>query len=233
MRTFGGFPAGKTRFTPIPDLFYSELLLAIDDLAELKLTLFMFWALNRQTGYPRYMTLQELESDSLLLSALEHDPDAGRESLLVTLHGAIDNAVRRSTLLRLSICEQDTTTDYFFINTPQGRKAVQQVKRGELILETTGYVREAHVERSQLSIFELYEQNIGLVTPLLVEELEEAQSTLPHEWLLDAFRIAVEHNARNWRYIKSILTRWEREGKDDGSRATDSGQRKRRAQPRC
>ena len=36
-------------------------------------------------------------------------------------------------------------------------------------------------------------------------------------WIVDAFQIAVEHNARNWRYIRSILERWAREGKDDGN----------------
>ncbi|MFH1085091.1 MAG: hypothetical protein V1772_04955, partial [Chloroflexota bacterium] len=70
MRPFGGFPVGKQRLTPIPDLFFAELLPAIDDLDELKLALFMFWFLNRQQGQPRYMTLAEMEGEGVLLSAL-------------------------------------------------------------------------------------------------------------------------------------------------------------------
>jgi DNA replication protein len=35
MEGFSGFPAGKVRFTSIPNLFFSELLPLIDDLAEL------------------------------------------------------------------------------------------------------------------------------------------------------------------------------------------------------
>jgi len=214
MRAFAGFPPGKTRFTPIPDLFYIELLPAIHDSNELKLTLYMFWALNRQRGYPRYMTVPELEAESLLLSSLQCEGSDSR----VALREAIERAVGRGTLLPLTICGDTEETDYLFMNTPQGRKAVEQVKRGELILETRGRVREPYVELDRPNIFELYEQNIGFLQPLLAEELEEAEQTYPAVWITDALKIAVEHNVRNWRYIRSILERWAREGKDGGDR---------------
>jgi DNA replication protein len=213
MKVFAGFPGGKTRFTPIPDLFFSDLLAAIDDLAELKLTLYLFWSLNRQRGYPRYLTLAELEAEGSLLSALPCPP--GGEPSPV-LHEAIERAVARGTVIRLTISNAEGETDYYFVNTPQGRKAVEQVKRGELILETAGRVREPHIDKERLNIFQLYEQNIGLLQPLLAEELEEAERNYPEQWIRDAFRIAVGHNVRRWRYIASILERWARDGKDDG-----------------
>ncbi len=213
MKSFVGFPAGKVRFTPIPNLFYSDLLPKIDDLTELKLTLFMFWFLHRQKGYPRYLTLKELESEGLLLSAL-HCPDEGTErDPQEVLEKALKRAVRRGTLLQLDISDQEGTAHYFFVNTAQGRKAVEEVKRGELLLEKKGYIEEPHIERPRPNIFELYEQNIGLLTPLLAERLEEAERDYPQDWIEEAFQIAVEHNARNWRYIEAILKRWEREGK--------------------
>ncbi len=212
MKQFPGFPPGKTRFTPIPDLFFTELLAAIDDLDELKLTLYMFWALNRQRGYPRYLTMTELEQETLLLAALRTE---GADPL-AALRAAVDKAVARGTLLRLSIASEREEVDYLFANTPQGRKAVEQVKRGELLLEVTGHVREPYVAPERASILELYEQNIGLLQPLLVDELLEAEQTYPAEWIQDAFRLAVENNVRRWRYIRAILERWAREGKDDG-----------------
>jgi hypothetical protein len=45
---------------------------------------------------------------------------------------------------------------------------------------------------------------------------------------VDAFRIAVEHNVRAWRYIETVLHRWEREGKDDGTPSSSSSRGKRR-----
>lgn len=213
MKTFAGFPAGKTSFTPIPDLFFSELLAAIDDPAELKLVLYMFWALNRQRGDPRYMTLAELEAEGPLLSALS----SGEADPVATLHTAVNQAVARGVLLQLAVETDAGRTDYLFMNTSKGRKVVEQVTRGELILEAVGRVREPHIVRERPHIFELYEQNIGLLQPLLAEDLHDAQETFPEEWIAEAFKIAVEHNVRNWRYIKSILERWARDGKDDGA----------------
>lgn len=224
MKPFAGFPAGKTRFTPIPDLFYTELLPAIDDLAELKLVLFMFWALNRQRGYPRYMTMAELEAEGALLSGM---PVEEGSTPLEALHRAAERAVEHGILLHLTVASEERQTDYYLINTPQGRKAVAQVKDGELILENTGYVREAYVEPERPRIVELYEQNIGLLQPLLAEELEEAELTYPADWIYDAFKIAAERNVRRWRYIKSILERWAREGKDGGGKAPRRGERRR------
>ena len=50
-RGFAGFPAGKAASTPLPNLFFSDLLPAIDHLGELKVTLYAFWALGRQRGH--------------------------------------------------------------------------------------------------------------------------------------------------------------------------------------
>ncbi|MFQ6001984.1 MAG: DnaD domain protein, partial [Anaerolineae bacterium] len=58
--------------------------------------------------------------------------------------------------------------------------------------------------------------------PLIAEELREAEKTYPAAWIEEAFKIAVERNARNWRYIQAILERWAREGKDDGKAGRDS-----------
>lgn len=212
MTSFEGFPTGKTRFTPIPDLFFVELLPQIDDLAELKLSLYVLWSLHRQRGYPRYLTLPELEAEGPLLSALVC---GGPQDPLPLLHQALERAVRRGTLLHLCVGREEPL-DYYFMNTPQGRKAVLEVKRGDLVLERTGPVREPHIERERPRILDLYEQNVGLLQPLLVEELLEAEDRYPAAWIADAFRIAVENNARRWSYVRSILERWEVEGKDDG-----------------
>ena len=215
MKPFAGFPAGKTRFTPIPDLFYTELLPAIDDLAELKLVLYMFWALNRQRGYPRYMTAAELDAEGALLAAMPREECA---TPVEVMHRAVERAVTDGLLLRLTVASEEMQTDYLFINTPQGRKAVAQVKSGELILENTGFVREAYVEPERPRIVELYEQNIGLLQPLLAEELQEAELTYPADWIYDALKIAAERNARRWKYIKGILERWAREGREGDGR---------------
>ena len=70
MKGFSGFP-GKTKFTPIPNLFFSTVLPAIDDLAELKVTLHIFWAVYQKRGYPRFVTYRELAGNPALTGGLE------------------------------------------------------------------------------------------------------------------------------------------------------------------
>ena len=67
-----------------------------------------------------------------------------------------------------------------------------------------------------LNIFSLYEDNIGVLSPLIVDELKEAEQAYPQGWIEDAFREAVTRNKRSWRYVAKILESWEREGRTDG-----------------
>ena len=64
------------------------------------------------------------------------------------------------------------------------------------------------------NIFQLYEQNVGMLTPLIVEELSEAERRYAGDWIEEAFRQAVAYNRRNWKYIQRILERWASEGKE-------------------
>ena len=67
------------------------------------------------------------------------------------------------------------------------------------------------------NIFALYEENIGLITPLIAEELKEAEKRYPGKWIEEAFREAVAMNKRSWRYIARILENWASGGKDSGA----------------
>lgn len=71
---------------------------------------------------------------------------------------------------------------------------------------------------ARATIYALYEQTIGLITPVLADELAEAAAAYPPAWIARAFRLAAANGARKWSYVRAILTRWERdgyEGEDD------------------
>jgi DNA replication protein len=72
-----------------------------------------------------------------------------------------------------------------------------------------------------INIFALYEQNIGMITPMIAEELKEAERLYPPQWIEEAFKEAVTLNKRSWRYIARILERWTSEGKDSGEYKRD------------
>ncbi len=102
MKGFSGFPAGKVHFTPLPNLFFSELLPAIDDLAELKVTLHIFWLLHQKKGYPRYVSRRELEADGVLRGGLREMGQAPEERP----GQALERAVARGTLLHVTALRQ-------------------------------------------------------------------------------------------------------------------------------
>ena len=63
---------------------------------------------------------------------------------------------------------------------------------------------------------EQYEDNIGILTPIVADELREAESHYPISWIDEAFKEAVTQNKRSWRYVSRILERWDREGRHHG-----------------
>lgn len=63
------------------------------------------------------------------------------------------------------------------------------------------------------NLYTWYEQNIGMITPMMSEILKDAEDEYPPEWIREAMQEAVKNNARNWSYVKAVLSRWKREGK--------------------
>jgi len=66
------------------------------------------------------------------------------------------------------------------------------------------------------NVYQLYEENIGALTPLIADKLRDAESIYPPSWFADAISISVDANVRRWDYIEAILNRWRVRGKDDG-----------------
>jgi DnaD/phage-associated family protein len=64
-----------------------------------------------------------------------------------------------------------------------------------------------------------------MLTPMIAEELREAEKLYPETWISDAIKEAVFRNKRNIRYIIKILERWSAEGKSDGTYRRDSAEK--------
>ncbi|MFW6126528.1 MAG: DnaD domain-containing protein [Chloroflexota bacterium] len=203
MKAFAGFPR-TMRSTPLPNAFFSQLLPHIDDIVELKVTLYTFWRLHQKRGYPRYVTFAELAGDKLLVSSIG-DSHALRQGLNL--------AVSRGTLVHLGLQRENTSEDLYFLNTERDREAAASVKRGEIDLGALPKPEPCQATREPPNIFILYEENIGMLTPMIAEELKEAEKVYPASWIEEAFREAVSLNIRKWRYIASILERWAAEGR--------------------
>ncbi len=210
MKEFGGFPS-RMDFTSVPNLFFSGVLPYIEDMAELKATLHVMAALYRKKGYPRYVSLGELLGIPELVESLKTD---GKEPEDI-LREALGKAVQRGTFLALL---DENEAPVYVLNDEPGRRLVEKVRNGEA--EVRGLAvppTPAAVREERPDIFTVYEQNIGILTPMIADELRDAAERYPEQWLRDAVKEAVLNNKRNIRYITRILETWSSEGRSDGT----------------
>lgn len=189
MSKFKGFTDSET-FTQLPDAFFHHLLNEIDDTAELKITLYCLWRVAHMGGPFRALTPADLDAKALGLNAEE-------------IKLGLEKAVKRGSLLKV----RKEAAVYFLINSPRGRVAVEAIESGKW---QPGIASIPPQERP--NIFKLYEENIGLLTPLIADMLKEAEGLYRNEWFEEAIAIAVKNNKRNWKYVEAILKRWKEEG---------------------
>ena len=217
LRGFAGFTAGKTHFTHIPNEFFSDVLPIIDDLAELKAVLYTFWRLGQGEGDVRYLRLDDALADLVFLDGL---PASEEEESETIAREAFARAAQRGVLVEVSIKRRGREELWYFLNSRKGRQAVERLRRGDfqgLMHDIDDVV--VGLEKERPNIFLLYEQNIGVVTPMLVDKLRQAERDYPEDWIFDAFSLAVERNKRNWAYISRILRNWAEYGKDQPSQS--------------
>ena len=208
--TFQGFPPGKISTTRIPALFFKELLPQIDDLAELKVTIYALWQVNHLEGEIRYLKEENFTADPEFMAGLGATPAAQ----LAAVRGGLERAVNRGTLLKTAVPAGGDQLEIFFFNSPRGQAAVQSVADGSW-RPSDGDLPTPTLSLEQPNIFQLYEENIGPLTPLIADTLREAEQEFPEEWIRQAVGIAVANNVRKWNYIEAILRSWQDGGRDE------------------
>ncbi|MER3419939.1 MAG: primosomal replication protein N [Chloroflexota bacterium] len=206
---FPGFPPGA-RATLVPNPFFAELLPQVDDPAELLVTLYLFFALGRRRGFPRAVTFDELAAETPLRRALARLAGGAEEGL----RRGLERAVARGAVL----CARRDGLELYLINTAAARAAIAagRMPGVELVPAPAPLPDEPPP-----SIYTLFEENIGTISPLIADELREVEASYPAAWIVAAFKEAVSLNKRNWRYIVRILERWHAEGRSDATVGRD------------
>ena len=196
----------------VPEAFFAELLPHINDLTQLRLLLYMYWHSEKQPNKVRYFRLVDLLSDPTLVMMM-----GGKDRLDHALEGLIE----LGALLRAELDWMDEV--YFFINNPQGQAAVQAIQNGEW-QSAKNNRQPIHLVNEKPNIFKLYEENIGVITPMMAEILKDDEATYPAWWIEKAIKIAVARNVRTWKYVQGILKRWQKEGFGDEQNRRDDSQ---------
>lgn len=207
MSNFPGFPS-MVRSIPVPGPLLGPLLEDITDIAELKCTLRFLWYLAQTHGQPRAVPASVLIKDDVLLAAL----GSGE-----AIANGFNSAVRRGMLLTTGIAGASAheKESAYLLHTPENRKFAESNRPDLRPAKEPQQVPKPNEE--SINIFVLYEDNIGALTPIIADQLRDAELVYPLAWVKDAFQEAVVNNRRSWRYISRILERWSIEGRNNGT----------------
>ncbi len=210
IQRYAGFP-NRVRRLPVPAPLLGSLLEQIDDLLELKCTLRVVALLLEKRENPRFVTLRELQADRILTLAAA----GGERPAPELIEAALGLAVKRGTLAFAVVSSGNARQPVFGLNTYSDKAALAKIATEPPYLNRIDEL-ESPPHADKPNIFALYEQNIGILSPIIADELREAEQMYPEEWIEEAIKEAVALNRQNWRYISRILQRWEREGRTDG-----------------
>jgi DnaD/phage-associated family protein len=251
---FTGFLSDDRR-VQLPERFVTEVLPSITSLAELKVTLHVFMLLGYKTGKPRCVCWTELAQDAVLGRALTtgRSPRPAEEWLREGLELAVARGTLLHLVVAPDSGPPELAESWYLANTRSNRRWVaswddKPLQPGESVLASAAWLEQVaaataalqngngnghgpaelpvlRVRAQRPSIFSLYEQNVGLLTPLLAEQLADAERQYPPEWIEAAFTEAVNHNKRSWSYIRRILEIWEQGGYPHGNGKLGAGGR--------
>ncbi len=215
---FTGFPA-LTKATPIPHAFFTRVLPRMRSTAALLAFLWVARLLAERRAPQALVTAEEIrrnESASISFAQLAHE----------SIEEGLRECVELGALLAAEVVGEEGVVVGYTLNTEANRRWLARIRAGG------ERPRRQHVRPLDLpsrpDIFRLYEENIGLLTPLVAERLLDAAGRYPPEWIEAAFREAAERNIRNWRYVERILERWAEEGPGDEGAEGDSFEARRR-----
>ena len=210
-------PARAKRLS-VPAAALGPWLADIDDIAELKVTLRAVGLLAEGTarrGVPPALTPKTLLDDSFLAGA-----GIGADGIRAGLAAAL----RRGTLAAVKAGGGEVR---IFLNDDDARRYFERAELTPIALSNRPASPPARkpagstpAADERANIVKLYEKHIGTFGPHRAEELQVAEEEYPAKWIEYAFATAVEHNARSWSYVNSILRRLVRDGLPEGTLST-------------
>jgi len=228
-KRFGGFLVATEPVIAVPRTFFTDVLPQLTDLAEVQATLAVFRLAADAGGIETPVSREALVRDRTLRSALRvvgspREPDR-------RIAEGLDLAVGRATLLAFTATGERARRVWYYVNTPANQALIAAMGRGAVAPPAIVWQGDAApaVAPEQPNVFRLYEQNIGLLTPLIADHLVDALESYPGAWIEEAIAEAVAYNRRSWRYVQRILEKWATEGRgsNGGGERGDETHRRR------
>jgi DNA replication protein len=202
-------PASLRSEIPVPREFLTERIALIDDPTELHVTLAVFRLAADSGSTPPAVSEEAVLRDNVLARTFHEDRKTSK--LSQRIRRGLQYATARDSVVQVVLSTEGHDERWYVPASTDNREALQDVliDRGAWPVAGT----DAVVVATAPSIFSLYEKNIGMLTPLLTDQIESAMELYPLEWLEDAIREAVTYNKRNWRYVQRVLENWSVNGR--------------------
>jgi DNA replication protein len=213
----------------LPRALLTEVMPNLSDLSEVQVTLAVFRLINDSGGVDQPVAEIMVFRDPWLRKALRVDGSPNEPDRRI--NKGLDLAVGRGTLLKVAAVHLSNSRVWYYVNTVANQVAVAAMARGAVAPQRDLWQgdRPPSIHPERPTVFRLYEQNIGLLTPLIADRLIDALETYPQDWIADAIDEAVSYNRRNWRYINRILENWAVTGRADRSAEGGSDEAHRRS----
>lgn len=211
--------AGNAPTSIPPEMF--DRLLETEDLSELKAILQVLRLSGDES--PRPVPVADLLAPGAARTiAGPHHPEGAERRA----QRAIDRAVANGSLLRVAVDSGTGPASYVFPATTAARTLVERLRAGDpRAARVTGLPADAPVSVYRPNVFAFYEQHLGPLTPLVADQLRDAERSYPRLWIEEAIVAAADSNTRSWRYIETVLARWEETGAPSRATTRQPGER--------
>ena len=199
---------------PIPREFLAETIAQIDDPTELHVTLAVFRLAADSGSNPPAVSEDTVLRDAVLARTFHEDRKSSKQAQRI--RRGLQYATARESIVQVVLTIDGHEERWYVPTSTENRATLSEVLIDPGAWPVAGI--EALVATTAPSVFSLYEKNIGMLTPLLTDQIETAMEHYPLHWIEDAIREAVTYNKRNWRYVQRVLENWSVNGRGEGNR---------------
>ncbi len=205
-------PAIPATAIPIPREFLTERIASIDDPAELHVTLAVFRLAADSGTTPPAASEDAVLRDRVLAQTFHEDRKSSK--LTQRIRRGLQYATARDSIVQIVLSSSELGDERWYVPaSDENRAAIASILAEPGSWPVPG--SERSIVATAPSIFSQYEKNIGMLTPLLTDQIETAMELYPLAWIEDAILEAVTYNKRNWRYVQRILENWSVNGRGD------------------
>jgi len=199
---------------PVPREFLSETIARIDDATELHVTLAVFRLAADSGANPPAVSEDTVLQDAVLGRTFHEERKSSK--LGQRIRRGLQYATARESIVQVVLAVDGHEERWYVPASEENQMALSDVLIDPGVWPVAGI--EAVVATTAPSVFSLYEKNIGMLTPLLTDQIETAMDLYPLDWIEDAILEAVTYNKRNWRYVQRVLENWSVNGRGEGNR---------------